>query len=90
MGTNLLPFLNFFFVSNIADLFDNRGEVVGVCAPEFTTLTSPLTVAFKRVLIRWLISSRLWFISDFVFEHNAKHNATAYNLSVTYLTIKTI
>ena len=48
MGTNLPPFLIFFFLSNIADLFDNRGGVVRVCAPAFSTLTSLLTVAFKR------------------------------------------
>ena len=64
-------FLFFFFVSNIAHLFDNRDGVVGVCAPAFSTLTSLLTLHLKGVPMRWLISSRLWFISDFVFEPNA-------------------
>ena len=48
MGTNVSFFYFIFFVSNIADLFDNRGGVVRVYAPAFSTLTSLLTVAFKR------------------------------------------
>ena len=66
MGKNVSFFiLFFFFVSNIAGLFDNWGGAVGVCAPAFSILTSLLTgrlqvkILFgKWVPIRWLISSR--------------------------------
>ena len=46
MGTNVSFFYFGFFVSNIADLFDNWGGAAGVCAPAFSILTSLLTMAF--------------------------------------------
>ena len=83
MGTNLLPFFIFFSFPILLTYSTTGMGSWGYVRQHFPLWRHCWQWHVKGVPIRWLISSRLWFISDSGFEHNAKHDATAYILSVT-------